>query len=98
MTAPAAAPVTPDHPPTTRVTILVGRLMTDLVLPSAVPMEDYVAETVAVLGELLADAPADALAGFDFAAQGTWAFARPGARRSRRPRRSTTPGSWTAPC
>lgn len=79
MTAPAAAPVTPGRPATTRVTVLVGRRMTDLVLPSAVPIEEYVDETVTVLGELLSDAPADVLAGFDFAAQGTWAFARPGA-------------------
>ncbi|WP_428352717.1 type VII secretion integral membrane protein EccD [Mycolicibacterium sp.] len=52
--------------------------MTDLVLPSAVPIETYIDETVAVLGELLADAPSEALAGFDFGAQGQWSFARPG--------------------
>lgn len=53
--------------------------MTDLVLPSAAPIETYVDETVSVLGDILADTPADVLAGFDFKAQGVWAFARPGA-------------------
>jgi type VII secretion integral membrane protein EccD len=52
--------------------------MTDLVLPAAPPIETYIDETVSVLGDLLEDSPKDALAGFDFAAQGTWAFARPG--------------------
>lgn len=80
-TAPAvgATGVTPGRPATTRVTILTGRRMTDLVLPAAAPIESYIDETVVVLGELLADAPADVLAGFDFKAQGVWAFARPGA-------------------
>ncbi len=53
--------------------------MTDLVLPSAAPIESYADETVSVLAEILADAPADVLAGFDFKAQGVWSFARPGA-------------------
>lgn len=53
--------------------------MTDLVLPSATAIETYIDETVSVLAELLEDTPADVLAGFDFAANGAWAFARPGA-------------------
>ncbi len=53
--------------------------MTDLVLPSAAPIETYVDETVVVLAGILADAPADVLAGFDFNTQGVWSFARPGA-------------------
>jgi type VII secretion integral membrane protein EccD len=53
--------------------------MTDLVLPAAAPVETYIDETVTVLGELLDDTPAEVLAGFDFKAQGEWAFARPGA-------------------
>ena len=53
--------------------------MTDLVLPAAAPIETYIDETVAVLAEILEDTPKDVLAGFDFAAQGVWAFARPGA-------------------
>lgn len=53
--------------------------MTDLVLPAGAAIETYIDETVAVLADLLADTPADVLAGFDFKAQGVWAFARPGA-------------------
>ena len=53
--------------------------MTDLVLPAAAPIESYIDETVSVLGELMEDTPEDVLAGFDFSAQGVWAFARPGA-------------------
>ncbi|GAB7067453.1 type VII secretion integral membrane protein EccD [Mycolicibacterium hodleri] len=53
--------------------------MTDLVLPAAAPVETYIDETVTVLAEMLEDTPADVLAGFDFKAQGEWAFARPGA-------------------
>ena len=53
--------------------------MTDLVLPAAAAVESYIDETVTVLAELLDDTPADVLAGFDFKAQGEWAFARPGA-------------------
>ena len=53
--------------------------MTDLVLPAAAAVENYIDETVTVLAELLEDTPADVLAGFDFKAQGEWAFARPGA-------------------
>lgn len=53
--------------------------MTDLVLPAAAPIDSYIDETVAVLAELLEDTPKDVLAGFDFSAQGVWAFARPGA-------------------
>ena len=53
--------------------------MTDLVLPAAAPIETYIDETVSVLAELLEDTPKDILAGFDFTAQGVWAFARPGA-------------------
>lgn len=83
MTATAATPstssVTPGRPSTTRVTILTGRRMTDLVLPAAAPIESYIDETVSMLAELLEDTPADVLAGFDFSAQGVWAFARPGA-------------------
>jgi type VII secretion integral membrane protein EccD len=52
--------------------------MTDLALPAAAPMRDYIEDTVAALAEMLEDTPADVLAGFDFAAQGRWAFARPG--------------------
>lgn len=83
MTTTAAAPstsgVTPGRPSTTRVTILTGKRMTDLVLPAAAPVEAYIDETVAVLADLLEDSPKDVLAGFDFKAQGEWAFARPGA-------------------
>jgi type VII secretion integral membrane protein EccD len=91
LSAPAAAPATagatpgasgakkPERPATTRVTILTGKRMTDLVLPSAAAIETYIDETVAVLAELLEDTPADKLAGFDFTARGAWAFARPGA-------------------
>ena len=83
MTSTAAAAstssVTPGRPSTTRVTILTGRRMTDLVLPAAAPIETYIDETVSVLGELMEDTPKDVLAGFDFSAQGVWAFARPGA-------------------
>ena len=71
--------VTPGRPSTTRVTILTGRRMTDLVLPASAPIDTYIDETVSVLAELLDEAPADVLAGFDFKAQGVWAFARPGA-------------------
>jgi type VII secretion integral membrane protein EccD len=53
--------------------------MTDLVLPAAAPIETFIDETVSVLAETLEDTPADVLAGFDFKAQGMWAFARPGA-------------------
>ena len=53
--------------------------MTDLVLPAAAPIETYIDETVSVLAELHEDTPKDVLAGFDFSAQGVWAFARPGA-------------------
>jgi type VII secretion integral membrane protein EccD len=77
--AASTSSVTPGRPATTRVTILTGRRMTDLVLPAAAPIESYIDETVSVLAELLEDTPKDVLAGFDFAAQGVWAFARPGA-------------------
>lgn len=53
--------------------------MTDLVLPAAAPVETYIDETVTVLAEMLEETPAEVLAGFDFKAQGEWAFARPGA-------------------
>ncbi|HEX2213001.1 MAG TPA: type VII secretion integral membrane protein EccD [Mycobacterium sp.] len=83
MTSTAAAAstssVTPGRPSTTRVTILTGRRMTDLVLPASAPIETYIDETVSVLADLLEDTPKDVLAGFDFTAQGVWAFARPGA-------------------
>ncbi|WP_237570702.1 type VII secretion integral membrane protein EccD [Mycolicibacterium lacusdiani] len=83
MTTTAAAPntsgVTPGRPSTTRVTILTGKRMTDLVLPAAAPVEAYIDETVSFLADLLEDSPKDVLAGFDFKAQGEWAFARPGA-------------------
>ncbi len=83
MTSTAAAAstssVTPGRPSTTRVTILTGRRMTDLVLPASAPIETYIDDTVSVLGELMEDTPKDVLAGFDFSAQGVWAFARPGA-------------------
>lgn len=83
MTATVAPPtssnVTPGRPSTTRVTILTGRRMTDLVLPSAAPIETYVDETVSVLADILADTPENVLADFDFKAQGVWSFARPGA-------------------
>lgn len=71
--------MTPGRPSTTRVTILTGRRMTDLVLPASTPIETYIDETVSVLAELLEDTPKDVLAGFDFSVQGVWAFARPGA-------------------
>jgi type VII secretion integral membrane protein EccD len=77
--APAAAGAAPAKPSSTRVTILTGRRMTDVVLPSSVPIETYVDDTVTVLAEILGETPADVLAGFDFAAQGAWTFARPGA-------------------
>ncbi|QUR69434.1 type VII secretion integral membrane protein EccD [Mycobacterium spongiae] len=73
-----AAGTSPARPATTRVTILTGKRMTDLVLPAAAPMETYIDETVAVLADLLEDTPPDVLAGFDFSAQGVWTFARPG--------------------
>jgi len=76
--APSSSSVTPGRPSTTRVTILTGRRMTDLVLPAAAPIEAYIDETVSVLAGLLGETPADVLAGFDFKAQGVWAFARPG--------------------
>ena len=84
MTSTAAAAsttssVTPGRPSTTRVTILTGRRMTDLVLPASAPIETYIDETVSVLAELMEDTPKDVLAGFDFSTQGVWAFARPGA-------------------
>jgi type VII secretion integral membrane protein EccD len=83
LTATAAAQstpgVTPGRPSTTRVTILTGRRMTDLVLPASAAVDAYIDETVTVLAELLEDTPADVLAGFDFKAQGEWVFARPGA-------------------
>lgn len=77
--APTSSSVTPGRPSTTRVTILTGRRMTDLVLPAAAPIETYIDDTVAVLAEILEDTPKEVLAGFDFGAQGVWAFARPGA-------------------
>ncbi|UXA07126.1 type VII secretion integral membrane protein EccD [Mycobacterium sp. SMC-2] len=78
-TAGAAGTTAPAKPATTRVTILTGRRMTDIVLPSSAPIEAYIDDTVSVLAELLEDTPADVLAGFDFSAQGAWTFARPGA-------------------
>ena len=48
-------------------------------MPAGAPIETYIDETVSVLAELHEDTPKDVLAGFDFAAQGVWAFARPGA-------------------
>jgi ESX secretion system protein EccD len=77
--AASTSSVTPGRPSTTRVTILTGRRMTDLVLPAAAPIETYIDETVSVLAELMEDTPKDVLAGFDFSVQGVWAFARPGA-------------------
>ncbi|MGV9797658.1 type VII secretion integral membrane protein EccD [Mycobacterium sp. NPDC003449] len=83
MTATAAAAdsssVTPGRPSTTRVTVLTGKRLTDLVLPASAPIETYIDETVSVLGDLLEDTPKETLAGFDFSEQGVWAFARPGA-------------------
>lgn len=76
---PSSSSTAPGRPSTTRVTILTGRRMTDLVLPSAAPIETYVDETVSVLADIHEDTPADVLAGFDFKAQGVWSFARPGA-------------------
>lgn len=77
--AAAATTEAPAKPASTRVTVLTGRRMTDVVLPSVAPIADYIDDTVSVLAELLEDAPPDVLAGFDFAAQGAWTFARPGA-------------------
>lgn len=74
----AAAGTPPAKPTTTRVTVLTGRRMSDLVLPAVAPMESYIDDTIAVLAEMLEDTPEDVLAGFNFAAQGTWTFARPG--------------------
>ncbi len=86
MSSPASAPTSggasrsaAERPATTRVTILTGRRMTDLVLPAAAPVDVYIDETVGVLSDLLEGTPADILAGFDFKAQGMWSFARPGA-------------------
>jgi len=76
--APTTAAAPPDKPAATRVTILTGRRMTDVVLPSSAPIETYIDDTVAVLAEILEDTPANVLAGFEFSAQGTWTFARPG--------------------
>ncbi|NTY60699.1 type VII secretion integral membrane protein EccD [Mycolicibacterium sphagni] len=61
------------------MTVLTGRRMTDLALPAAAPMETYLDDAVSALADLLEDTPPDVLAGFDFSAQGVWAFARPGA-------------------
>jgi len=61
------------------VTILTGRRMTDVVLPSTVPIQTYIDDTVSVLAEVLEGTPADVFAGFDFSAQGAWTFTRPGA-------------------
>jgi type VII secretion integral membrane protein EccD len=77
--AASTSSVTPGRPSTTRVTILTGRRMTDVVLPSTALIETYIDDTVAVLAEILEETPAEVLAGFDFAAQGEWTFARPGA-------------------
>lgn len=77
--ATASPAVAPAPPATTCVTVLTGRRLTDLALPSSAPMETYVDDTVAALADLLEDAPSAGLDGFDFAAQGSWAFARPGA-------------------
>lgn len=77
--ASATAAATPTRPATTRVTILTGKRMTDLALPAAAPIETYIDDAVAMLADMLADAPAEVMAGFDFAEQGTWAFTRPGA-------------------
>jgi type VII secretion integral membrane protein EccD len=74
----AAGAVPPARPAATRVTVLTGKRMTDLVLPSAAPIETYIDETVGALAEILEDTPADVLSGFDFGAQGSWTFARPG--------------------
>jgi hypothetical protein len=74
-----AASAAPKRPATTRVTILTGRRMTDLVLPAGVPVETYIDDTVGVLEDILDGTPAETLAGFDFKAQGVWSFARPGA-------------------
>ena len=60
------------------MTVLTGKRMTDLVLPSAATIETYIDETVAALAEILDDTPADVLSGFEFSAQGAWTFARPG--------------------
>ena len=77
-TAPKNPAAASGQPATTRVTILTGRRLTDLVLPATATMDSYLDDTVAALAELSDDAPADVLAGFDFAEQGVWAFARPG--------------------
>jgi type VII secretion integral membrane protein EccD len=78
-TATTTVGVKSGRPSTTRVTILTGRRLTDLVLPATAPIQTYIDETVVVLADLLGDTPADVLAGFDFKTQGVWAFARPGA-------------------
>ena len=83
-TAPAtAAPATarsaaPTTPATTRVVILTGKRMTDLALPAAVPIRTFAGDVVAALADLFEDSPADLLDGFDFSAQGSWTFVRPG--------------------
>ncbi|MBO0677348.1 type VII secretion integral membrane protein EccD [Mycolicibacterium sp. S2-37] len=58
--------------------MLTGRRMTDLALPAAAPIRTYAGDVVAALAELFEDSPAELLDGFDFAAQGTWTFVRPG--------------------
>ncbi len=88
VSASAAAPATAAVPApktaaatqtTTRTTILAGSRMVDMVLPSAMPIETYIDDSVAVLAEILQDAPVSDLAAIDLAAQGQWTFARPGA-------------------
>jgi type VII secretion integral membrane protein EccD len=76
---PTTAGAPSARPASTRVTVLTGKRMTDIVLPSTAPIESYIDDTVAVLADLLEDTPTDVLAGFDFSAQGTWTFVRPGA-------------------
>jgi hypothetical protein len=58
-----AASAAPKRPATTRVTILTGRRMTDLVLPAGVPVETYIDDTVSVLEDILDGTPAEMLAG-----------------------------------
>lgn len=72
--------------------------MTDLVLPAAAPIEGYIDETVSVLADLLEDTPKEVLSGFDFGAQGVWAFARPGAPPLKGTESLDDAGWSTAPC
>ena len=95
----ASSSVTPGRPSTTRVTILTGRRMTDLVLPASAPIETYIDETVSVLAELLEDTPEGCAGGLRLhgaGGVGVRASGRTAAEGSTS--RSTTPGWSTVRC